>query len=164
MGVEMIKEGKLLEALECFDRVGTLYPNYFRVYLWKAKTLFRLNRNKESIDNYNKSLELNPRSFEVYLWKSMELYNLQYFEQAALWLKKVIEQRQDFDAAHQMLAMCYYKIDKIDESIEWYCIFDFFLIIKISKNLKLDFMNKVLTKRSLLIQIRQMHGSTKETA
>ena len=52
---------KYNEAIESYEQSIFLDPTDADVYCSKANTLFQLNKNKEAIKCFDKSIELNPK-------------------------------------------------------------------------------------------------------
>lgn len=62
LGYQLIRAGKMKEALEIFKLNVEAYPQAFNAYDSLAEAYMRMNERELAITNYKKSLELNPKN------------------------------------------------------------------------------------------------------
>lgn len=87
-GAEFSKQGKLLEAIECFDKSIEINPLFELPYANKASVFFNLKKYNEALEIINKALELRPSWSEALKLKGMILINLKENEKALEYLEK----------------------------------------------------------------------------
>jgi len=61
-GYELIKTGKLKDAIEIFKLVTKYYPHSSNAYDSLGEAYMKANENEQAIENYKKSLILNPNN------------------------------------------------------------------------------------------------------
>ena len=73
-------------VIECPQFVLLLNSIKYETYFNKGFTLWKLNKNIEAIECYNRAIEINPINSLSYLFKSFSLANLSMYEEANLHL------------------------------------------------------------------------------
>ncbi|CAD8131050.1 unnamed protein product [Paramecium sonneborni] len=61
-GVELYNQGKVKEAIDCFDKSLAINPQDDITWNWKGSALNNLNKYQEAIDCYDKSIAINPKN------------------------------------------------------------------------------------------------------
>lgn len=75
-GTESLKQGKVSEAIDCFDRAIEINPLFELPWANKANVFFNLKKYDEALNYINKTLELHPNWSDALKLKGMILINL----------------------------------------------------------------------------------------
>lgn len=87
-GVELSRQGKLSEAIECFNKAIQTNPAFELAWVNKASNFLNLKRYDEALECANNALELRPSWAEALKLKGMILINLNKNEEALESLEK----------------------------------------------------------------------------
>ncbi len=87
-GTEFSKQGKLSEAIECFDKAIEINPAFELPWANKAGAFLNLKKYDEALECVNKAVELHPNWFEALKLKGVILINLKRNEEALECLEK----------------------------------------------------------------------------
>jgi len=89
-GSELSKEGKLSDAVKCFDRAIKINPLFELPYANKAGIFLKLRKYDKALETVNKALELHPRWSEALTLKGRILINLKENKEALECLEKAV--------------------------------------------------------------------------
>lgn len=89
-GTEFSKQGKLSEAIECFDKAIEINPSFELPWANKASGFLNLKKYDEALECTNKALELHPDWSEALKLKGMILINLKKNEESLECLEKAM--------------------------------------------------------------------------
>jgi len=105
------------KAIAAQERALALAPNYFGSLLWLGLVLSNAGRPQEAIPLFKRAIRLNPLdpSFGLYGLGTAYMY-MERHEEAITVLKKVLNYRPDFLAAHVRLAGCYAALGREEEA------------------------------------------------
>ncbi len=90
-GLELYKEGKYKEAIECFEKVLKSDQKAFKVWNNKGNALYKLGNYENSIICYDKALEINPEYSNAWYGKGCALVKIKRYEEAVNAFNKTLE-------------------------------------------------------------------------
>jgi Flp pilus assembly protein TadD len=79
-GIEQLKRGETIDALESFNKASLMEPRYARVHMYSAVAYYQLGRASRALESLKRASELDPKDPLPYLMASMIHYD--YFEPA----------------------------------------------------------------------------------
>ena len=117
-GTEFLKQGKIIEAVECFDKAIQINPSFELPWANKAKIFMDAKKHEEALECANKALELH-RSWEHALkLKGMILINLGRNEEALEYLGKALEMNPEDSTTWDNKARALANLGRYNEAIE----------------------------------------------
>lgn len=119
-GVALAKLGKYEEAIECYDKVIELNPNYAPAWYNKGVALAKLGRYEEAIECYKKAVELNPDYVDAWFNMGVAYAKLGKYEEAIKCYDKVLELNPKDYYAWNNKGVALAKLGKYEEAIECY--------------------------------------------
>src|SRR5918999_167464 len=81
-GYEAYEQGMYQQAIEYFDRVLAIDPNFLEALHYKGSALNSLQRHQEAIEYYDRALAIDPNYVNVLISKGNVLVGLQRYEEA----------------------------------------------------------------------------------
>ncbi|MGB2728304.1 MAG: tetratricopeptide repeat protein [Halobacteriota archaeon] len=114
------KKGEFDRAIEDFDKVIELNPEYASAYYNRGLTYSNLKRDKEAIADYNKAIELDPKYAYAYNNRGTAYRNLKRDEEAIADYNKAIELNPNFAYAYNNRGTAYSNLKKYEEALEDY--------------------------------------------
>jgi tetratricopeptide (TPR) repeat protein len=113
------KLGYYDSALIDFERVCQLYPDYLS-YFNVAYTFDLMDKPKESVENYNKSIDLKSDYYITYNNRGYEFYRLKNFKKSEEDYNKSIELKSDYYLSLYNRGILYYDQKKYLKAINDY--------------------------------------------
>jgi len=117
-GTKYVKEGKVNNALECFNKAIELNPFFELPWFNKASLLFRHKDYELSLECVNKALELHPSWVAALRLKGMILINLRRNKEAVEVLRKAIDIDPEDWSAWDNLGRALFNLRKYEEALE----------------------------------------------
>ena len=117
-GVDFISKQNYIKAIDCFDSVIKLEPNYYQSYVLKANVQCQLDKYQDGIKNYNKSLELNPEQLDTLLKKADALNELEQYDEAISSIDKALQLNPNRYETHNKKGFTLYKMEKYQQAID----------------------------------------------
>ena len=99
--------GNLDKAVELYDQVISINPNYASAYFDKANVMFQKKEVQKAIELTQKAISLQPQNIWYHLQLAEIYINIQDYENAALTIEKIIEIEPDNIDYYQQLAQIY---------------------------------------------------------
>jgi len=88
LGICLMNQGKLEDALACFERnLSLLAPNYFN----RGLTLFRMGRYNEAVRDFERALELQPDEAEYLDLLGQSYWELGQPDRGERWLRRAVK-------------------------------------------------------------------------
>ena len=81
-GIDKVKQQKLEEAIELFDRVLEINPKNTEAWNNRGVALFQLGKGEEAIKCYDRALQIDPNFLEPLRNKGFVLRTLEKFDSA----------------------------------------------------------------------------------
>lgn len=110
------ERGYPLDAIELYNKVLEIDPNYAKVYSWRAGAYISLKDYEQAIDDCNKCIELKPRYSEVYNNRGCAYYDLGQYEQAIQDYSKAIERRKNNHKAYSNRGWAYFELGDYEKA------------------------------------------------
>lgn len=106
-GISFYKEGKYIEALNCFDRIDNHFLNT-EILILKANCYDSVNNSKKSSEFLIKAIESDPKNSFPYYNLGVLHFKNKNINGAIDNFKKAINYNKNFLAAYYNLGVCYY--------------------------------------------------------
>lgn len=97
LGIAQLLTNNYDEALNLFNRAKEANPNLFTARVMKARTLFALNREKESFEELDEVMRLNPRFTVAENKKKKYLSQKSYIVSKKVTIEKEIEEPKNIE-------------------------------------------------------------------
>ena len=117
------KQGKFLDAIECFDRVIEMDPAHVEAWRERGVCLKELGRYEEALQSFDRALELNGGIPATYYAKGETLEKLgkengdfHLFEQAIVCFDQVLEKEPENVNAWNYRGVCLKELGKFEEA------------------------------------------------
>ena len=110
--------GDHLGAIELYNKVLAIDPNYAKVYSWRSGAYRGLKEYEKAIDDCNKTIELKPTYSEAYNNRGCVYCDLGQYEQAVQDYSKAIECRKNNHIAYNNRAWAYLELKKYEQAID----------------------------------------------
>jgi tetratricopeptide (TPR) repeat protein len=131
LGYNLQQQGRIIEAIEYYQRAIELEPNHFWSYYYLAEAFATTKKNNLAIECYRQAIDLNPRALQIYFKLGQLLLNcpkaeLETYQQSLIAKSDLIQAyftiglgqawqaKQEFDRAIE----CYQQAIKIDPNLE----------------------------------------------
>lgn len=99
--------GNLDKAVELYDQVISINPNYASAYFDKANVMFQKKEVQKAIELTQKAISLQPQNIWYHLQLAEIYINIQDYDNAALTIENIIEIEPDNIDYYQQLAQIY---------------------------------------------------------
>lgn len=119
-GFDLYYKGKYEEALNAFDKVIEVRPDYANAWYYKGLALGGLDRNEEALKAHDKAIELNPDYANAWINRGVALDNLGRYEEALKAYDKVIGLNPDFAEAWGNKGVTLVKVGRYEEALKAY--------------------------------------------
>jgi tetratricopeptide (TPR) repeat protein len=120
MGIALMKQGKMKEAIEHFNEAIRLSPDNARFYNNRGIVYSRQGRYSNALDDFNKALSLRPYYESAYNNRGILYEALGRHQRAVEDLSKAILLKQDYVEAYLNRARVYAKLGKNQSAIDDY--------------------------------------------
>ncbi|MBL0341802.1 MAG: tetratricopeptide repeat protein [Bacteroidetes bacterium] len=117
-GVSYAQIGSLQAALEEFNLVLKIQPEFPNAFREKAEVLLKLGQQQEGKDAYDSYFEYNPEDIYTRLNYGSALFASKDFIGANTQADNVLKQKSDFAAAYKLKAYCDYELSLFPEGID----------------------------------------------
>jgi len=117
-GAKYVKEGKIDEAIVCFNKAIKLNPFFELPWLNKASLLFRRKDYEKSLECVNKALELSPNWVDALRLKGMILINLKRNEKAVEVLRKAVKINPEDWSTWDNLGRALFNLRKYEKALK----------------------------------------------
>jgi len=107
------------EALDLLDNLIGDYPNVHDLYYDKAKVLFNLGREEDSLTTIDHANKLSS-SYRTHYEKGLLLLHLERWEEAIKELVATLRMKSEFPDAYVALAVAYEHLGKLEEVVNIY--------------------------------------------
>lgn len=115
---DLAHQGKLREALDCYDKALTTNPDNDVILNNKAIALINLNRCDESLLCTRRAVQINPTAVEAWINMGIALDKLGLYPQASDALERAVFLSPYHAYARAMLGIVYQKMDMGDRAEE----------------------------------------------
>lgn len=127
-GIELMREEKFTQAIECFKKVIEIDPNYEKVWLHMGYCYDGNYNSDKAMECYRKAIDSDPKDYEAYYNLGNQYLDLSDpfiddepygdYEQAIKYYEKAIEIEPDFSFAWNNMGFCYGKLGNHTKSAE----------------------------------------------
>ena len=115
---ELVQQGKITEALYCYDEALAINPNNDVILTDKAILLIRHEQCEESLIFTKRAISINPEAVEAWVNMGIALDKLGQYQEASETLERAVLLSPYHAYAHAMLGMIYQKRDLNDRAAE----------------------------------------------
>ena len=112
--------GKLEEAIEAYNKVLSIRPNYVDAYNNMGNTLKKQGKLEEAIEAYNKVLSIKPDYVDAYFNMGNALQDQGKLEEAIEIYNKALAIKPDYAKAYYNICIVLQEQGKLEEAIETY--------------------------------------------
>jgi tetratricopeptide (TPR) repeat protein len=120
LGNALSAQGRLEDALACFDRVRVLRPFDARVYNNLGATLARLQRLPEALVRYREAGVLDPSNADIHHNQGCALEQMHRLEEAVQCYNEAVKLNPQADVSYNNLANCLHALGRFAEAHEAY--------------------------------------------
>ena len=120
LGASLQGQGKLQEAVESFDKVIELKPDYAAAYSNRGAVLKELGQLEKAVENYNQAIQLQPDLAETYSNRGIALQELEQLVEAVESFNKAIQLKPDYTEAYSNRGATLQKLGQLDQAVENY--------------------------------------------
>ncbi len=111
---ELAQQGKISEALNCYDEVLKVNPKNDMILNDKALLLIKLGKCEESLIFTKRAISINPESVEAWINMGIAHDKLGRYSEASVTLERAVFLSPYHAYAHTLLGMIYYKMELSD--------------------------------------------------
>jgi tetratricopeptide (TPR) repeat protein len=119
-GTEYQNNGEYDKALECYNRMIELEPEYFLGYAGRGEIYSEFARYDEAIADFDTAIRLNPEDDEAYFEKGQVLEKLGDYTSAVEYYSKAIERKPDNGYYYLCRGSIYRRTDRMEEAMADY--------------------------------------------
>jgi len=119
-GDSLDDEREFEQAIEYYDKIIKIYPNYTVAYNNKGASLDELGRYEEAIECYNKAIELYPNYPAAYNNKGSALKNMKRYTEAIECYDQVLALDPNAAVAYNNKGFALRSLNKVREAVECY--------------------------------------------
>lgn len=116
-GIELMRQGRLNEALEYFDKTLAIDPNFADILSMKGMVLQHMGRLNEALECYSKAIDLNPETLDAYNNMGIILKNQGKLEEAIECYDKALKVYPDVNA-WQNKGNVYYLMGNLEKAMQ----------------------------------------------
>jgi protein O-GlcNAc transferase len=113
----LMSQGKLEEAIECYEAAIGKNPESFKVYFNLGNAYQIQGKSNEAISCYEKALDLKPDSVEALYNTALAFHVQGNFHKAIDWYKKTLKENPAWVDAHYNLGSAFEDVSKLEEAI-----------------------------------------------
>jgi len=114
--LSLARQGKIHEALDCYDRILEMSPDNDIILNSKAIALITIGKYEEALTFSKRAASISPGSADVWINTGVALEKLGRFTEAADALERAVE-INPYDAyAHALLGILYQKLNQQDRA------------------------------------------------
>ena len=114
--LDLVQQGKIHEALDCYDRALRTHPDNEVILNNKAIALISLDRFEEALDCTRSAMEINPEVVEVWITMGVALDKLGRQLEASEELERAVTVSPYHTYARALLGIIYQKMDMVDRA------------------------------------------------
>ncbi len=144
LGVSLAHQGEFSKALDIFDRVIKLRPDYAEAYMNRAITLARMGMDRfdDALADFDHAIELRPDYAAAHMNRGQTLarMGMDRFDDALADFDRAIELRPDYAAAYMNRGQTLAQRDRFDDALA-----DFDRAIKLRPDYAEAYMNRAIT-------------------
>ncbi|HRU78822.1 MAG TPA: tetratricopeptide repeat protein [Rectinema sp.] len=121
-GVDLIEEGRVEEALECFDKAIELDPQAIFSRINRANALALLDRIDEAIGEFAAALRIDEENTSLWYNRGIVMSQIGDEEEAERCYRRAIQinpQDEDSSSSYNNLAVCLINRGKLEEAIQY---------------------------------------------
>ena len=112
------ERGYPLDAIELYNKVLEIDPNYAKVYSWRAVAYISLKDYEQAIDDCNECIKLKPKYSEAYNNRGCAYLELGNYEQAIIDFSTAIERKKNNHKAYSNRGWAYLELKKYEQAID----------------------------------------------
>ncbi|MEQ9482093.1 tetratricopeptide repeat protein [Coleofasciculus sp. F4-SAH-05] len=116
-GVNLSDLGRHEEALDSFDKVIEIKPDYHYAWYRRCNALYNLGRYQEVITSFDKFLEIKPDDYSAWNLRGIALSTLGRYEEAIASYDKAIEIKSDDHYAWYHRGIALFLLKRYEEAI-----------------------------------------------
>ncbi|MEP6646024.1 MAG: tetratricopeptide repeat protein [Saprospiraceae bacterium] len=120
LGLSLMNENKLNDALENYTRAIALKPDFPEALVNHGNILRALNRKEEALNDYNKALEFKPNFAIAFFNRGMLYMNEQKIDEAIRDYTSAIEFKPNYSKAYSNRGVIYTNLKRYAEAIADY--------------------------------------------
>jgi predicted TPR repeat methyltransferase len=117
LGVALVDEGKISEALDHFQRAVAIAPWDTDAQSNVGNALRGLGRQSEAVEAYKKALEQAPNDATTHYNLATALADLERTDEAVTHLTEAVRLNPDYVKAHNLLGILLYKQGRLNDSL-----------------------------------------------
>ena len=108
------------EAIQCFDKVLEIAPEFIDAWIAKGRALNLSNQHEKACVCFDRALQLNPRSFKAWDYKGSALLELDQYEMAIPCFEQALQLDPGHWGAYLSKGVCEENIGNANEAIHSY--------------------------------------------
>ena len=116
LGASLQGQGKLQEAVESFDKVIQLKPDYAAAYCNRGAVLKELGQLEKAVENYNQAIQLQPDLAETYSNRGILLQELEQLVEAVESFNRAIQLKPDYAEAYNNRGNVLKELGQLEEA------------------------------------------------
>ncbi|MBE8985847.1 tetratricopeptide repeat protein [Nostoc sp. LEGE 12450] len=125
--IELSKQGNTLfdlqryqDALEVYEKVVNIRPDYAQGWNGQGKTLYKLKKSKEALAAYDRAIQIKPDYFEAWSGRGFVLANLQRYQEAIASFDKALQLNNESSEVWNAKGEAFSNLKQYDQAIKAY--------------------------------------------
>jgi tetratricopeptide (TPR) repeat protein len=119
-GLALLKEGKIEEAIEYFNKTIRKTPSFAYAYNNLGTAYAKINLYQKALDDFNQAIKLKPRYQNAYNNRGIVYYHTGQYQKAVEDLSKAIYLKPDYVEAYLNRAKIYFKLGQNEQAAQDY--------------------------------------------
>lgn len=119
-GLDSIYSGKYQQAINDFDKVIEIYPNFAAAYNYRGAAHYKLGNHQQAINDFSKAIEIDPKLAEAYFGRGNVFFKLGSYQQSINDYNKALELNPKFIHAYINRGNVFVKLGNRDVAIQNY--------------------------------------------
>jgi len=120
LGVALVREQRVPEAVQVFEEVLRLQPDFTDAHFQLGNALCKLGKVDEAVAQYQEALRIDPRHADAHYNLGYALFQMGEWEQAVEQYKQALRLKPDNAAAHEYLGDALVRQGKVAEALPHY--------------------------------------------
>jgi tetratricopeptide (TPR) repeat protein len=119
-GLDSIYSGKYQQAINDFNKVIEIYPNFAAAYNYRGAAHYKIENHQQAINDFSKAIEIDPKLAEAYFGRGNVFFKLGSYQQSINDYNKALELNPKFIHAYINRGNAFVKLGNRDIAIQNY--------------------------------------------
>lgn len=107
LGLALLDQGRIGEAMAHFDETIRVNPNHFYTYIRRGAVYLKYGQYQKALEDFNLAIRIDPVNVEAYNNRGIAYFNMGQHQPAIRDFSKAIELKKDYANAYNNRAFAY---------------------------------------------------------